>query len=97
MSDPLDALRAVIAQVVRDELAKSDAKPPDEYMSTTAAAQLADVAVVTIRRWVKIGKLPEHRAGRLVRVRRADLERLLREPYANDSLTPEQLARRKYG
>jgi excisionase family DNA binding protein len=92
----LDGLRAFIADVVRAELGKTT--EVDEYLSTFAAAAFAKVAPGTIRRWVKNGKLRDHRAGRLMRIRRSDLERLLREGMPrNDSLTPEQIARRKYG
>jgi excisionase family DNA binding protein len=95
-NDALDGLRAFIAEVVRNELGK--APEVDEYLSTQAAAEFAKVATGTIRRWVKNGKLREHRAGRLVRVSRTDLQRLLREGRPrNDSATPEQVARRKYG
>jgi excisionase family DNA binding protein len=96
MTDPLEGLRAFIADVVRAEIGK--AAEPDEYLSTKTAAKVADVASGTIRRWVRKGKLREHRAGRLVRVSRDDLQRLLREGRVrNDSATPEQIARRKYG
>ncbi len=96
-------LEATIRSIVRDELAKATAAAkPDEYLSTRAAAELADVAAETIRRWVRIGKLAEHRAGRCVRVSRADLERMLREgsrrvANADPRLTPEQIADRDFG
>jgi excisionase family DNA binding protein len=92
----LNGLRQFIADVVRAEL-KLTAEP-EEFLSTHAAAEFAKVAPGTIRRWVKHGKLREHRAGRLMRISRSDLQRLLREGrVSNDSSTPEQIARRKYG
>lgn len=98
MSDLDDAIRKAVDARLR-ELGIMERPQPDEYLSTKDAAGIAGVAAVTIRRWVKGGKLREHRAGRLMRVKRADLERLLREGYVrnDDSLTPEQMARRKYG
>ena len=94
----VDGLRAFIARSVRDELAKLATPTPEDYLSTSEAAKVAKVAPATIRRWMKDGKLREHRAGRLVRISRSDLERLIREGRPrNDSSTPEQLARRKYG
>ena len=74
-------LRELIAELVRDEVRRAlgDAPKHDEFLSTPAAAQVADVAQGTIRRWVREGRLEAHRAGRVVRVRRADLERVLRD------------------
>jgi excisionase family DNA binding protein len=92
-----ETLRGLVAQVVRDELRKLATGPADEYLSTNAAAKLADVAAGTIRRWVKNGRLRNYHAGRLVRISKHDLERLMRDGSAsNDSLNPEQLATRKY-
>lgn len=74
-------VRAIAHDVMCEELARERADHPrDEYLSTEAAARFADVAVGTIRRWVRESRLPEHRAGRRVRVRRSELERLLRAP-----------------
>lgn len=91
-------LRDLIAQVVREELdrrAKSSAAP--EYLSTKEAAAVAHVASGTIRRWLREGKLIEHRAGRVVRVARADLDRLLHGTRRhNDDLSPEELAARAF-
>lgn len=87
-----------IREVVRDELRKMIARPDDEYLSTKDAARLAKVAIGTVRRWIAQGSLREHRAGRVIRVSRADLERWLRTHRpADDSSTPEQLAKRSYG
>jgi excisionase family DNA binding protein len=95
------SLREFIAELVREEVQRAVAAAPhDEYLSTHAAAELAQVAEGTIRRWIRQGRLPDHRAGRLCRVRREDLERLLRSGRrrAGDTeATPEQLAARAYG
>ena len=92
----MNSLEDIIRAIVRDELARSS-RPTDEYLSTTAAAQFADVSVGTIRRWVREGKLKEHRAGRSVRVRRQDLERLLSKVPERTGLDPEAIARRVFG
>jgi excisionase family DNA binding protein len=64
-----------------------------EYLSTRQAADLAAVAAGTIRRWIKAGRLPPLRAGREVRIRRADLEHLLSTVGHDCSLaSPEELA-----
>lgn len=98
VTDPLDGLRAFIAQTVRDELRSLATAPPDEFLSTSEAAKMAKVATGTIRRWVRGGRLRLHNAGRHIRISRADLERLLRSgrPW-NDSATPEALARKRHG
>jgi excisionase family DNA binding protein len=97
MSGFESGLRAMIAGIVREELAKLPQR--DEYLSTGAAAEYAKVAPGTIRRWIREGRLVRLRAGRVMRVRRADLETLLQigtRQNMND-LTPEQLARRDFG
>ncbi len=101
MSDPVDPLRAVIAEIVREEVAKAlaAARPAnDEYLTAIAAGELAQVAAGTIRRWIREGRLPEYKAGRVVRVKRADLEDLLRTGVRKASdLSPEALARQRFG
>lgn len=98
---PLEAgLREIIAAVVREEIGRAlaELRAPDEYLSTRAAAEVAGVAVGTIRRWIREGKLDEQRAGRMVRVRRDDLDRLLRDGGRKQvAVSPEQLARRMFG
>ena len=93
-------LRTLIVEVIRDEVrrAVATATMPDEYLSTVAAARVADVAPGTIRRWIKDGRLTRHKAGRVIRVSRHELERMLRDgDPSNDELTPEQLADKAYG
>lgn len=99
---PLDTLRDAIAAIVREEVAKLAPKgaPADDYLTVGAAAELASVAPGTVRRWVREGQLTEHRAGRTLRVKRRDLERLLAAPASTRRAreeTPEQMARRKFG
>lgn len=101
MTDPLfnhDALRAILREIVREELAERREGPrgatgPDAYLATSDAAKLARVAPGTIRRWMREGRLPRRRAGRELRVKRADLEALLvAEAPAKGELSPEELA-----
>ncbi len=82
-----DALRAIVRDavrdVVRDELRAHGLGPtpvdqPAQsgtpvYVSTKQAAQIAGVYVVTIRDRVQRALLRGHRAGRLLRVDRAEL------------------------
>jgi excisionase family DNA binding protein len=63
----------------------------------TGLEEVASVAEGTIRRWIREGKLVGHKAGRVVRVKRADLEALLRAGGRRDEASPEELARRAFG
>ena len=85
------ALREIITEIVRAEIAK--ATMPTEYLTTRAAAQLAKVAEETIRRWIREGKLEVFRAGRVVRVLRADLEGLMRGGSAREETGEEAIRR----
>lgn len=93
-------LHDLIARIVRVEVAKAlaGATQPDDYLSTAAAGTFAAVAPGTIRRWIREGRLVGHRAGRMVRVRRAELERLLGEGARRATgLSPEEQAQRDFG
>jgi excisionase family DNA binding protein len=83
-----DSFRAVVREevqrIVREELrtALAEIRLPgsgdaDQYLSTERAAALAGVHPDTIRSWVKAGQLPEHRAGRELRIRGDELRRFL--------------------
>lgn len=88
----LDAtIRSIVRDVVREEIraafddrARASARNANAnggeggYLSITRAATLADVAPGTLRRWIKAGRLPVRRAGRVYRVSRADLDTFLR-------------------
>jgi excisionase family DNA binding protein len=92
-------LEQLVADMVRAEvarqLAERDAKPADGYLPIAAAAELAGVSPATVRRWCRDGKLTEHRVGdRVVRVRRADVERLLD---GGGGESPEDAAVRRFG
>lgn len=99
MSDFETNLRTMIADLVRDEVrrAVADATRADEYLSTRAAASLAQVAPGTIRRWIRARRLSRCSTGRVLRVSRIELEALLRSGASNDDETPEQLAAKMFG
>lgn len=92
-------LRALVVGVVREELELMKRATPDggEYMKVAEAAEHARVVPATIRKWIREGKLARHSAGADPRIRRSDLERLLRTPDKPSQLTPEQRARRDFG
>lgn len=48
-----------------------------DVLTLEEAADLCRVHYLTMRRWVTGGKVPAHRIGRRILVRRADLDRLL--------------------
>ena len=81
-------LEEVIRAIVRDEvraavaeaLARSGAAPAVHeggYLSIARAARFAAVAPGTLRRWIRTGRLPVRRAGRVYRIARAELEAFL--------------------
>jgi excisionase family DNA binding protein len=98
-----DAMRALIRETFRDEIRievarqLAERETPTEFLSTRHAAEHADVAEGTIRRWIREQKLEGHRAGRHVRVKRADLDALMRVQRAERELSPEEWARREFG
>ena len=91
-----DEGRRLVRDLVRAEL--EAARAPAEFLSVQRAAEVADVAAGTIRRWIREGRIEGHRAGRVLRVKRADLEALLAAGGARrHELTPEELADRAFG
>ncbi len=95
MTDALEGLRLLIADVVRAELALSAPKPAnDEYLSTSEAAQIARVTTGTVRRWVRERQLTKHGTGQRVRIRRDELERYLGGAVVEGA---EDRARRRFG
>jgi excisionase family DNA binding protein len=85
-----ETLRRIVREVVHEEirsalderttsLRNANASGADGgYLSLSRAAKLADVAPGTLRRWIKEGRLPSQRAGRVYRVSRTDLETFLK-------------------
>ena len=86
-----ESLRSIVRDVVREEIraalderAHASARNSkasridDGYLSLSRAAKLADVAPGTLRRWIKEGRIPSQRAGRVYRLSRCDLETFLK-------------------
>jgi excisionase family DNA binding protein len=79
-----DFLFQNIRRIVREEVraALSDAMPRAEregegderYLSINQAAEIARLHHTTIREWIRNGSLQACRAGRVYRIRRADLD-----------------------
>ena len=75
-----DLVREEVAVAVRAALAGDGGAQSSrtEYLSTADAARLAAVAQGTVRRWVREGRIEACGAGREIRLRRADVEALMR-------------------
>jgi excisionase family DNA binding protein len=98
-------VRAAVNEALGPVLDEVRARGPADvvYYSVEKAAAVAEVHPDTIRAWVKAGRLPEHRAGRELRIRRDELHRFLDRvgdgdvrPTAEDEATLI-LARRRSG
>jgi excisionase family DNA binding protein len=50
---------------------------PDEYLTQNQAGELLGVTSRTIFQWAKEGKLRVSKLGRLVRIRRSDIDRMM--------------------
>jgi excisionase family DNA binding protein len=87
-----ETIRAILRDVVREEVraalseraadairrnGSAEAMHADGYLSIAHAAAFADVAPGTLRRWIRSGRLPVRRAGRVYRIARAELEDFL--------------------
>jgi excisionase family DNA binding protein len=86
-----ETLRRIVREVVREEVRtalderahtsqrnSNRSGADDKYLSLSRAAKLADVAPGTLRRWIKEGRIPSQRAGRVYRLSRSDLETFLK-------------------
>lgn len=73
-----EVLRQTIREIVAEILAEQG---KEEYLSVAAAARVASVSPWTIRAWIKAGHLPGYRAGRVLRVKRIELDALMARPW----------------
>jgi len=76
-------VRRLVRDAVREELTAFAQTPgalrngDDVYLSVAKAARVADVAPGTIRAWIRSGRLTSKRAGRVLRISRAELEQFM--------------------
>lgn len=54
-----------------------DAIHERDFLSRNDVAQIAGIGIATVDRWVASGRLSSQKVGRIRRIRRSDLERLL--------------------
>lgn len=66
---------------------------PDEWLSPSRSAEIAETTPATVRRWVREGVLPGGHAGRSVRIKRSDLEAFLRRGPASKLTAAGAVAR----
>ncbi|MGH8066498.1 MAG: helix-turn-helix domain-containing protein [Candidatus Entotheonellia bacterium] len=66
----------------------------DDILTLEQAANRAQVAVKTMREWLRTGKLKGIKAGRLWRVRANDLERFFEESAKRPVLVPDDVGER---
>lgn len=92
-----DLLRSIVRDEIRNALADARAEPrnasgADTYLSISKAARFADVAPGTVRTWIRRGRLPAKRAGRVLRISRGELETFL-TACANRNASPNLATR----
>jgi excisionase family DNA binding protein len=93
-----DIIRDEVRTAIRQELGKKPATA-GEFVSVADAAQIASVTTQTIRVWVREGRLNGYHAGRVLRVRRSELEAFLANgpsPGTPAGMSPEELADRRF-
>jgi excisionase family DNA binding protein len=90
-----ETLESLVRRIVREEIAASATAAQTELLSTAEAAGLAKVAPDTVRRWVREGRIEALEAGRELRFRRADIDKLLRGTHRRGPVervrTPEEI------
>lgn len=69
-----EEVRAALADSLQKQNAPSSSASGAEYLSVSEAADVARLHHGTIREWIKDGSLKACRAGRVYRIRRADLD-----------------------
>jgi len=99
-----ELVRDVVRDVVREEMVAlstrcndGETDAPSDYVSAKTAAAIADVNEETIRVWVRRGALPAYWAGRLLRIKRADLDRFMATGGDGEDVDVEEAARRILG
>ena len=85
------SLREIVREELRAVMAEQGGSTPtrnagDTYLSIAKAAQFADVAPGTLRRWIRTGRLSARRAGRVHRISCAELETFLTRGAKDDAV-----------
>ena len=69
-----EEVRAALADTAASSAARTTTLSGSEYLSISEAAKIARLHHGTLREWIKDGSLKACRAGRVYRIRRADLD-----------------------
>ena len=81
-----DAIQAAVEKRLEPLVAKLEAVlaqfggGPSDYLTAKEAAKMAGVTPATVRGWLKAGDLAGHGRGRVLRIRRSELEAFLARP-----------------
>lgn len=70
-------LRELLADVVRQAVKEELGRAGPEVMTTAQAAEYAGKTAKTVREWIASGALPASRRGKVLMVRREDLDAYL--------------------
>jgi excisionase family DNA binding protein len=80
-----EAIRDEIRNVIREELGARTHEPVEprvvSVLSVREAAQLLQVDHKTVRKWIRLGSLKALQHGRVLRIRRDDLDEFCRTAY----------------
>jgi len=53
-------------------------KPMEEYYTTKQIAKLLDIKMITVRRWILLGKLKAFNLGKSYRILKVDFEKFMK-------------------
>jgi excisionase family DNA binding protein len=77
-------IKPLVLEAVKDAMAQAYQPPPapvpNSYLSPEEAGLVAGVTAATVRSWVKSGALKAYWAGRLMRVKRLELDEFMSKP-----------------
>lgn len=74
---------------------KTSSREPKEFLSPTEAAQYLSLGRKTTYHWIHQGYFPHHRMGKLIKIRRSDLDAFLEKTRVSES-RPESTALGSY-
>lgn len=89
IKEAIDERIRPLAERLEAAIAKLEGKAGSEYLSVKAAAATAGVNPATVRGWIRDGKLKQHGPGRVLRIRRSDLDAFLSSPEPRETPAPE--------